>query len=102
MGPSNYYKGRVRYTPNDYPLRAIPFNFGAGSVLSRDVVPFINIGTLYTDYVFPALEDVYIGSILGLAGIPPINAGHFFLVLGARPNDTIPSNAVFVHKRGPL
>lgn len=48
MGPSNYYKGRVRYTPNDYPLRAIPFNFGAGSVLSRDVVPFINIGTLYT------------------------------------------------------
>ena len=96
LGPSTYYKKRVRYSPNDYPSRVIRFNYGAGNVLSRDLIPFINIGTLYTDYVFPALEDVYIASILRLAGVFPINAGRFFLYIGARPSDTIP-NAVFLH-----
>lgn len=102
IGPSVYYKRRVCCTPNDYPSRLIRFNYGAGNALSRDVVPYINIGTLYTDYVIPALEDVYLASILSLAGIHPINAGRFFMFYEALPNSTIPSNAVFVHKRVPI
>lgn len=97
LGPSRYYKNTVRYTPNDYPSRMIRFNYGAGNALSRDIIPFINIGTLYTDYVFPALEDVYIASILSLAGIYPVTAGNF-LVFKSFPNSTVSSRAVFIHE----
>ena len=41
------------------------FNYvlGGGYIVSADIVPFINIGTLYQDLVIHAAEDAHLGRL---------------------------------------
>ena len=57
--------------PADYPLykRYFRYCLGGGYIVSRDVIPYINIGTLYQDLVVHAAEDALLGRVLENAGI---------------------------------
>ena len=59
--------------PVDYPRWRRVFNYvlGGGYIVSADIVPFINIGTLYQDLVIHAAEDAHLGRLLENVGIHP-------------------------------
>lgn len=72
-----YYRG-VLWRPIDYLPYYHPFMFGGGYIITRDIVPFISIGTLYLDLLWPGVEDVMIGEIISKAGfkmryVPNVN-----------------------------
>ena len=96
-----YYKG-VKYSPSDCPEHPVSFNTGGGNFVSQDVLPYMNIGTKYLDYVLPAAEDILIGYMLRKAGIRARGVPGFrvFLPYERLPNSTIPRDAVFVHIKG--
>lgn len=96
-----HYKG-VRYSPNDCPEHPNVFNLGGGNIMSSDLIPFINIGMQYLDYIMPAVEDMPIGYVLQKAGVsasgtPGYRALLFYEKL---PNGTVPKNVLFLHCRG--
>lgn len=66
-GGAVWYKG-IHNIPYDYsyPVKHVA---GGAYVLSRDVVPFINIGANYMSVLLPISEDVMITDILSKAGI---------------------------------
>ena len=94
---------RIQYHPMDSPGKWITFNFGACNVVSRDVVPFVNIGTQFMDYLWPVCEDSLIADILRRAGIVPYGKPrlfHWMLFNNNWLNGTIiPSNTISVHTR---
>ena len=59
--------------PADYPRWKRVFNYvlGGGYIVSADIVPFINIGTLYQDLVIHAAEDCLLGRLLENVDIHP-------------------------------
>ena len=93
------YKG-IKIIPSDYPPHKWVFNVGGATLYSRDVIPYINIGTKYMDLIIPVSEDVLIGEILARAGIRPYKRKHGFIVVIVyyyKLNGVIPCNAIFVH-----
>ena len=91
------YKG-VPNIPFDYP-RPITFVAGGGYVVSRDVVPYISIGSHYLDVLFPVSEDIMVTEILRRAGIdiyPSMQKYYFFL--DYRSYMSIPPNIIFLHR----
>lgn len=93
------FRGNRNNVPIDYPYRECEFNAGGGYLLSRDVVPYVSIGSLYSDLILHA-EDVMMGDILGKVGILPYKGKSEYTLysnLEWFPNKTIPTNAVFVH-----
>lgn len=89
------YKG-IHIIPFDYP-QPIVFAVGGAYTVSRDVVPFINIGANYLDTILPVSEDIVISEILRRAGIGiyPIRKN---ITLYKNYNyDFIPPNVVFLH-----
>ena len=92
--------GTRYYVPNDYPPKRWVYNSGGAYVVSRDVVPYINIGTLFIDLIVHAAEDAMIGDILRRVEILPYRRENNYVLysnLEWFPNGTIPSNAIFVH-----
>ena len=91
------YKG-FHTIPFDYPPRLWTFNQGGAYVVSRDVVPYINIGTLYMDFLCPVSEDNTIGEILRRAGIEPYGLPKEYVLFQHWFNKNhIPPNIVFQH-----
>lgn len=91
----------LKIIPKDYPKRRWLFNFGGANLYSNDVVPFINIGTMYMDLIIPVSEDVLIGEILRRAGIDPYPAPHDYVLYvnhySMLEGGVIPKNAIFIH-----
>ena len=95
------YKG-IRFIPNDYDEREWSFNLGACCVFSKDVVPYLNIGSQFMDLLFPACEDVLVGEILHRGGISPHEMPKQYIWILFHEhlrNMSIPRNALFVHVR---
>ena len=95
-GETFYYKG-IPNIPFDYP-RPIHFVGGGAYVLSRDVIPYINIGTMYMNVLLPISEDIIVSEILRRVGIgiyPP--SPKYSIYIDYQPGMTIPSNIVFLH-----
>lgn len=94
------YKGIVKIHPNDYPGKKIVFNFGCCNALSRDVIPFVNIGAQFMDYIWPAAEDSLIAEILRKGGIHPFRnlKDYHWMLFHSHVNGTsIPENTISVH-----
>ena len=90
------HKG-VPNIPFDYP-RPIVFVAGGAYVVSRDVVPFIPIGSQYLEVLLPISEDIMVSEILRRVGVgifTSLRKYHFFLQY--RSYMSIPPNIVFVH-----
>lgn len=91
-----WYKG-VLCAPHDYP-HPIKHVAGGGYVVSRDVVPFINIGASYLSVLFPAMEDVIITEILLKAGIELYPyPSDYLLFTNTWGTSVFPNNTIFVH-----
>ena len=91
--------GGFRSIPTDYPNHTWSFIVGPGSVFSRDVIPFINIGTQYMDLLVPC-EDITIGEILHRAGIKPMNMYPNYLKYNEKLiNGSIPEDTALIHVR---
>lgn len=93
---SLHYKG-VPSIPFDYP-QPFFYAYGAAYVVSRDVVPYINIGALYLSCVLPVHEDVVISEILKKAGIGIFLRSNYTIVKNYKVNLSIPQNVLFVHR----
>ena len=92
--------GSPFFVPNDYPPKRWLFNAGGAYIVSNDLVPYINIGTLYSDLIPHAAEDGLIGDILRKVQVVPYKRVNRFVLysnLQWFPNKKIPSNAIFVH-----
>ena len=96
-----YYKG-IRYSPDDCSDRYTAFNLGGGNIMSSDLIPFINIGMQFLDYITPAVEDIPIGYVLQRAGVGArgIPGYHALLLYEKLPNGTIPKKVIFLHCKG--
>jgi hypothetical protein len=113
---TNYYDGKTWYTiqpsrsqnisafyvPDDYPrfLRNHVYKSGAANLYSSDVIPYINIGTQYTDIIFRAGEDYLIGKILRAVGIQRYeNNGQYIVmeIIQYLKPYKLPKNIIFVH-----
>lgn len=93
------YKG-IQVFPHDFPGQWITFNLGICNVLSRDVIPFVNIGAQFMDYIWPALEDCLIGEVLRKGGIYRFGRpkGYHWMLFHIKVNGTsIPENTISVH-----
>lgn len=94
------HSGRF-YLPADYPIeRRMDYNSGGANLYSRDVIPYINIGTQYMDIIFHAAEDVMIGEILRRVNITPFGPSKDYVVYMNYPPHKriqIPFNAILVH-----
>ena len=91
----------IRLFPLDYPVRKWVYVWGGANLLSRDLIPYINIGTLYMDVIIPHSEDLLIGEIMRRAGVIPCgNAPGYELFSDYKwlKGGRIPSNAIFVHR----
>ena len=100
LGKGIRYKG-IKFVPDDCPPTRNVFVQGGGNVLSQDLIPYINIGTEYLDYLPPGVEDNTISRILQMVGVGATNMqGYHGLLLYERLRGKIPGNAVFVHCRG--
>ena len=98
--PKNFTYRKVKMIPSDYPERMWYFMVGGAYMLSRDLIPYINIGTLYIDLITPVGEDMVVGEVLRKLGVPPYEDQHGFQVYSTiytLVNHTIPPNIVFVH-----
>ena len=96
----NFTYRNVKMIPSDYPERMWYFMVGGAYMLSRDLIPYINIGTLYIDLITPVGEDMVVGEVLRKLGVPPYEDQHGFQVYSTiytLVNRTIPPNIVFVH-----
>lgn len=89
----------VKIVPSDYPPHKWVFNVGGAILYSRDVIPYINIGTKYMDLIIPVSEDVLIGEILARAGVHPYMPQHGFqfYIQFYVPGMYVPRNIIFVH-----
>lgn len=70
--------------------------------MSSDLIPYINIGMQFLDYITPAVEDIPIGYVLQKAGVRASGTpGYRALLLYEKlPNGTIPKSMLFLHCRG--
>ena len=87
----------VLFYPKDYPVRYYVFLLGGGTILSRDVIPFINIGTQYMELIWPGAEDIMIGEILRRAGIKIKSTKNTEIVFKKRWQKGINRRKVFIH-----
>lgn len=62
------YKG-IHTIPFDFPPQRWTALNGGAILYSRDVIPYINIGTQYMEILLPLADDTTIGEILTRAGI---------------------------------
>ena len=92
--------------PADYPRWKRVFNYvlGGGYIVSADIVPFINIGTLYQDLVIHAAEDCLLGRLLENVDIHPSDTSgkyHVFMDLMLHKElenlTAWPKNVIIVH-----
>lgn len=102
---SEYFRGgqkykRIQFHPSDFQGKWIDFNWGSCTAISRDVIPFVNIGTQFMDYIWPGCEDSLISEILRKGGIYPFGKmkNYHWMLFHNRVNSTsIPNNTVSVH-----
>ena len=88
------------YVPEDYPEKKCYCNAGGAYILSRDLVPYFNIGTLYVDIIIRAAEDALLGEILSMVGIYPYrNFGRYLVYTNYEwlSQRKVPPNVIFVH-----
>lgn len=88
------------YVPDDYPPQRCFYNAGGAYILSRDLVPYFNIGTLYVDLVFRAAEDALLGVILSKVDIWPYFSNLQYIVYTNYewlPGLALPPNVIFIH-----
>ena len=91
---------RIQVFPHDFPGQWITLNLGACNVLSRDVIPFVNIGAQFMDYIWPACEDILIAEVLRKGGINLFGRpkDYPWMLFHKRVNGTnIPENTISVH-----
>ena len=95
----NFTYRKVKMIPSDYPERMWYFMVGGAYMLSRDLIPYINIGTLYID-LLPVGEDMVVGEVLRKVGVPPYEDQHgfrVFLTTSILRNGSFPRNGIFIH-----
>ena len=98
--PKSFTYRNVKMIPSDYPERMWYFMVGGAYMLSKDLIPYINIGTLYVDLITPVGEDMVVGEVLRKLGVPPYEDQKGFQVYSTiytLVNGTMPPNIVFVH-----
>ena len=88
----------IHTIPFDFPAQRWTANVGGAILYSRDVIPFINIGTQYMEILLPLSDDNTIGEILSRAGIKPsAKPRDYTLYTHSYTNTSIVNNTVFQH-----
>lgn len=86
----------VHNIPFDYP-KPIIFAAGGAYVVSRDVIPFINIGASFVDVILPISEDIVVTEILRRAGIFIQPMKENYTLYMDYDGSSLPENIVFLH-----
>ena len=89
------YKG-IHTIPFDFPPQRWTALNGGAILYSRDIIPFINIGTQYMEILLPLADDTTIGEILTRAGIRFAPRPRNYIVYSHRYT-SLADNIIFQH-----